>query len=195
MRTPIELLFEDFAARYSRGEHPDVRDYLERAGDGRAELASLLDGFLAGAPVQAPSEETLAIFAELIPSDRETPPMLALRVRLGLRRRQVVRQLCMGLGLDASAEERVARYYHELETGLLDPRQVSPRIWHHLATILGGGIRSLMVSPYEPPPVVVAAYYRKSGDAARAQPSTAPPPSAPQLAEPDEVDRLFTGAA
>jgi hypothetical protein len=196
--TSVELLFDEFAAGWARGEHPDVRDYLERAGAQRDELAGLLDGFLAAATVQPPSEETLATFAELVRGDQETPPMLAVRLRMRLRRVDVVKQLCVGLGLDASAEDKVSRYYHELETGLLDPRGVSSRVWHCLATVLGTGIRSLMVSPHEPPPVLMAAYYRRADLEMAAPPALAARlemPSPPKQPERDEVDMLFTGNA
>lgn len=208
MNASVERLFDEFAASWARGEHPDVRDYLERAGDGRDELAGLLDGFLAASSVQPPSEETLATFAELVPGDHETPPMLAVRVRMGLRRADVVRQLCAGLGLGSSTEEKVARYYHELETGLLDPRGVSSRVWHQLATVLGTGIRSLMVTPYEAPPAVVTAFYRRSDTAASTELDAAPrrrfmavpdlaaaseSAAAPERPDLDEVDRLFRG--
>ncbi|HXG77525.1 MAG TPA: hypothetical protein VNJ53_13245 [Gaiellaceae bacterium] len=197
MRPAAELLFEEFAASWGRGEHPDARDYLDRAGDERDDLAALIDGFLAAAPVQPPSEETLATFAELVPGERETPPMLAMRLAMRLRRREVVRQLCAALGLRADQEPKVDRYYHELETGILDPRRVSSRVWHALATILSPSLRSQVVSRHEPPPAVVAAFYRRadfvvSADAA-AVPAAAPEPD--RAAEPDEVDELFTGGA
>jgi hypothetical protein len=198
MNAGIELLFDEFAARHARGEHPDALDYLERAGEGRDELALLLDGYLAAAPVQLPSEETLATFAELVPGDHETPPMLAVRIRMRLRRADVVRQLRVGLGLDASTEDKVSRYYHELETGLLDPRGVSSRVWHCLATVLGTGIRSLMVSPHEPPPALMAAYYRRSDLKVAAEPALEARLdmlSTPEQPERDEVDMLFTGNA
>ena len=91
-------------------------------------------------------------------------------------------------------EDRVARYYHELETGLLDPRRVDPLVWHHLAKIFGTGIRSLMLRPNEPPPAMVAAYYRHSDDAAFAL--AAAPTVEHDSPEPerDELDRLFTGS-
>ena len=193
MRSAAELLFEEFAARFARGEHPDVRDYLERAADDRDELSALLDGFLAASPAPAPSEETRAVFAELVPTEDDTPPMLAARVRLGLRRSQVVRTLTQWLTVPEN-EDRVARYYHELETGLLDPRRVDPLVWHHLAKIFGTGIRSLMLRPNEPPPAMVAAYYRHSDDAAPAL--AAAPMDKHDSPEPerDELDRLFTGS-
>lgn len=195
MRTAAELLFEDFAARFARGEHPDVRDYLERAEGERDELAALLDGFLAASPAPAPSEETRAVFAELVPSDESTPPMLAARVRLGLRRSEVVRRLTSWLTVPEN-EERVAAYYHELETGLLDPRGVQPIVWHHLAKLFGTGIRSLMLRPNEPPPAMVLAYYRLSDDVAPDRvsvPARADAPAAPP--EKDHLDVLFTGGA
>ena len=195
MSTAADLLFDEFAAAWARGDHPDVRDYLDRAGDERDELTTLLDGFIAAASVLPPSEETLATFAELVPGDHETPPMLAVRVRMGLRRSDVVRQLCRGFGLDPAAEPKVARYYHELETGLLDPRGVNSHVWHHLATILGGRIRALMVSPYEAPPAVIAAYYRLSDSTTNVDQVPAPAPTPPAIAQPDEVDMLFTGNA
>ncbi len=195
MRSRAELLFEDFAARYARGEHPDVRDYLERAGDERDDFAALVDGYLASTPARPPSPETLATFAELLPEDTETPPMLAARVRLGLRRSEVVRHLMRFRGLPPEREEKVARYYHELETGLLDPRGVQPLVWHHLAKIFGTGIRPLMLGRNEPPPVLVAAYYRLSDSVADAERLAAPAAPASEPAERDEVDALFTGAS
>lgn len=191
VRSNAELLFEEFAARFARGESPDVRDYLERAEGERDELAALIDGFVAGFPAPEPSAETRAVFADLVPAAQSTPPMLAARIRLGMRRSQVVRFLLTHLGLEEAAEDRVARYYHELETGILDPERVSPYVWHNLAKLFGTQIRSLMVRPNDPPPTMVAAYYRHSDDVAL----TAPAPSR-EVAQPerDEIDRLFTGS-
>jgi hypothetical protein len=193
--TVVDLLFDEFAIAWARGDRPDVRDYLERAGAERDELAALLDGFFAAAAVQPPSEETLATFAQLVPGDHETPPMLAERVRMGLRRSVVVERLMGLLGLPPDREDKVARYYHELETGLLDPRGVQPLVWHNLAKIFGSGIRGLMVERPEPPPVLVAAYYRVSDDLAGVDASAAPLPQASEPQQPDEVDMLFTGNA
>jgi hypothetical protein len=194
MRSAVELLFEEFAAGWARGEHPDVRDYLDRAGGDRDELAALLDGFIAAAPVLPPSEETLATFAELVPGEHETPPMLAMRLEMGMRRSQIVRQLCSALGLGQEEEPKVARYYHELETGLLDPRGVSSRVWHALATILSPRIRHQVMDKFEPPPMVVAAYYRRA-DFAMDVDASATPARRSEPTEADEVDMLFTGGA
>jgi hypothetical protein len=196
MSEAVDTLFEEFAVRWVRGGHPDVRDYLDRAGPERDELARLLDAYIAAAPVQPPSEETRAVFAALVPGEHETPPMLAMRLELGIRRSQIVRQLCSALGLGQEEEPKVARYYHELETGLLDPRGVSARVWHALATILSPSLRRRMLDKYEPPPVVVAAYYRRSDDLVLADAAVAPAlMDRLEPAERDEVDMLFTGGA
>ena len=196
MSDAVNTLFEEFAVSWVRGEHPDVRDYLDRAGPEREELARLLDAYIVAAPVQPPSEETRAVFAALVPGEHETPPMLAMRLEMGMRRSQIVRQLCSALGLGQKEEPKVARYYHELETGLLDPRGVSARVWHVLATILSPSIRRRMLDKFGPPPVLVAAYYRRSDDLELADAAAAP--AVMEKAEPprrDEVDMLFTGGA
>ncbi len=195
MRSHAELLFEEFAASFARGEAPDVRDFLERAGDDRDELATLLDGYLAAVPAPAPSDETRAVFAELLPTEASTPPMLAARVRLGMPRSKVVRFLVRMLGVDERQEEKVARYYHELETGLLDPERVAPLVWHNLAKLFGTHIRSLMVRPNDPPPAMVAAFYRRSDDVVQGAESPALAAEPAPLPERDYVDTLFTGNA
>ena len=122
MDVSVELLFDEFAARHARGEHPDAREYLERAEERRDELARLLDGFLAAAPVQPPGEETLALFASLVPEaagEATQPPLLAERVRRGWRRDEIVDWIRERFGIAEEKREKVARYWHELETGLL----------------------------------------------------------------------------
>jgi hypothetical protein len=188
----VDRLFDEFAGAWARGETPDVRDYLDRAGDERDELAALLDGYMAAAAVPPPSEETRATFSELVPSEYETPPMLAMRLEKRMRRSQIVRQLCAALGLGEAEEPKVARYYHELETGLLDPRGVSSRVWHALATILSPRIRHQVMDRFEPPPMMVAAYYRRADLTTSVAPPAAPARAA-DPAERDEVDALFTG--
>jgi hypothetical protein len=139
--TSVELLFDEFAAGWARGEHPDVRDFLERAGAERDELAALLDGFLAAAAVQPPSEETLATFASLLspslPRETATPPLLAERVHRGWRRGEIEDWIRERFGIGEEKKEKVARYWHELETGLLPLSSVSPRLREALAERFG----------------------------------------------------------
>src|SRR6266511_5839181 len=116
----IAELFDELARRFGAGERPDVTEYLGRAGEEADELAALLDAFLQAAPTLPPAEETVAMMEAWTAGE---PPLLALRVRRGLRRAQVVDALVRLLGLDPAKREKVAAYYHRLETGLLDPRR------------------------------------------------------------------------
>lgn len=106
MSTSVDLLFDEYAARHARGEHPNAREYLERAGAQRDELARLLDGFLAATPVQPPGRETLAVFAGLIPDESETPPLLAERVRQGWRREEIVDWIRERFGIGEEKREK-----------------------------------------------------------------------------------------
>ena len=101
----VEMLFDEFAARHARGERPDAREYLERAGESRDDLARLLDGFLAAAPVQPPGEETVALFESLL---GESPPLLAERVRRGWRREEIVEWIRERFGIPEEKREKVA---------------------------------------------------------------------------------------
>jgi hypothetical protein len=49
MADDVFTLFDDYAARFARGERPDARAYLARAGEGADELAGLMDAYLARA--------------------------------------------------------------------------------------------------------------------------------------------------
>jgi len=185
----FELLFDEFAARHARGEHPDSRDYLERAGESRDELARLLDGFLAAAPVQPPGEETVALFAKLLPEENETPPLLAERVRRGWRRDEVVEWIRYRFGIAEDKREKVDRYWHELETGLLPVSGVSDRLREALSERFGHAAEAALAwkaPAYE----ADVAFQRLPGplyELRASEPLRAPEPSP----DPDEVDRLF----
>ena len=180
-------LFDDFAARHARGERPDVREYLERAGEGADELAGLIDAFLKAAPRQEPTPETRAMMEAFTEGE---PPLLRLRVHRRLTRDAVVEALVNGLNLDFRKTAKVRRYYHELETGLLDPARVDARVFSVLAKTLRARVADLVAS--RPPPFELSALYlRDARD--EAEPPGAPPFEAPEndAEEPDEVDLLF----
>ena len=187
MSAGVDLLFDEFAASYARGEHPDAREYLERAGAERDELARLLDGFLAAAPVQAPSAETVALFESLL----ATPPLLAERVRRGWRREEIVEWIRERFGIGEEKREKVARYWHELETGILPVSGVSDRLREALAERFGGALDA--AAAWKPPPFEVDLSYQRVQDmpvlAERAVAFEAS--AAVPAPEPDEVDRLF----
>jgi hypothetical protein len=182
----IAELFDEFARRFSAGERPDVGEYLDPAEDEADELAALLDAFLQAAPPPPPAEETVAMMEAWAAGE---PPLLDLRVRRGLRRAQVVEALMKLLGLEPAKEIKFARYYHRLETGLLDPSRVDRRVFEALADALKARVPELIT--WRPPPLSVEKAYLR---APAASASAAPPLFRAARVEPeppDEIDRLF----
>jgi DNA-binding SARP family transcriptional activator len=55
----VAKLFDDWAFRLSRGEWPNPRDYVERAGDNAAELSGLMDRYLRALPRPSPASEDI----------------------------------------------------------------------------------------------------------------------------------------
>ncbi len=181
MSEPLEALFDEFATEHARGERPDVRAFLARAGEQREELGRLLDAYLQAAPVQPPGEEVLAELRDRLAE----PALLRLRTRLGVRRSAVVRALRTALGLPSAADERLAKRYHELETDQLEPGRVQASVWAALRDVFGEDVRGLV--RVAPGPAAAPAYFRRAD-------AVSPAPERPP-AEPDaltlEVDRLF----
>ena len=183
----VEALFDEFAARWARGERPDVDEYLTRAGSDAGELAALVDRYVELAPVPEPDEETVAGFEAWITGEA---PVLVLRRRRRLRRAEVVERLRVLLSLPQGAAAKVARYYHELETGLLDPAGVDRSVWDALREILGANVRDL--AALRPAPPAAAPAFRVSDADVLAD--DVPLPGLESEAETDEeVDRLFRG--
>jgi hypothetical protein len=177
-------LFDDYAASFARGERPDAGRYLERAGEGRAELATLIDRYLERVPPPAPDEDAVTLAQAWL---AQQPPLLELRARRGLRRDEVVDALIVSLSLDRKKRDKVKRYYHELEGGLLDPDRVDGRVWDALAETLKARTRDLLAWRPQPPAIALEAAYR--ADANVALPSMAMRAAEPP--KPDEIDRLF----
>lgn len=174
----VMSLFEEYVASYGRGEGPDLRAYFERAGDGRDELASLVDVWLQVAPAPEPDEETVALTAAWIAGE---PPLVALRARRGLRRADVVDRIIERFRLNPAKRQKVERYYHEVETGQLAP---SPSIRDALAAIFGRALPAWRVRPLDVSPA--PAYYRS--DAVLDAPQVVH-----DLEPSDEIDELFRG--
>jgi hypothetical protein len=185
----VETLFDEFATRYLRGERPDVREYLERAGAERDSLGALLDRFLEAVPAREPSEEEVVLMQARL---EQQPPLLVLRLLRKLSRDAVVDALVGRLSLDPAKRAKVGRYYHELEVGLLDPDPVDPGVWDALASIFSANARRL--AELRLAPLAAGAAYQRKQDA----PELAAPVLMERVVlveEPDEVDRLFTGNA
>ncbi len=189
MNEATATLFDEFAVAYRRGDAPDVLAYLERAGADADALAGLIDRFLQAVPARATTEEErIAMDARLAGQ----PPLLALRVQRALGRDAVVDALVRVLGLDPAKRAKVGLYYHELESGLLDPEPVDTSVWDVLADVLKANARRL--ASFRPPPATApaASYYRVQ-DGVDFDRFVLAEQSMPAPAEPDEVDRLFTG--
>jgi hypothetical protein len=182
---PVMQLFEEYAGRFAAGERPDLREYLERAGEERDELALLVDRFLQWTDAPEPDEDAVALAQAWIEGEA---PLVALRVRRGLTRDAVVDFVIETFRLDPAKREKVKRYYHQLETGQLQRQQVSERLTDALGKLFGTRIGDLLA--WRPRPLAPeAAYFRATAPASVAP--AAAPPGAP--AERDQVDDLFTG--
>src|SRR4051794_30261910 len=83
-------LFDEFAVRQARGEHPDPVEYLDRAGKRESELAGLLDVFLEWAPARTADPSALLMMNAWLAGE---PPLVALRVDRGVRVEDVVEAL------------------------------------------------------------------------------------------------------
>ena len=136
----VEDLFAEYAAAYARGERPQARVFLTRAGEQTDELAGLIDAFLARAPVPVQDEQAVQLFEAWQAGES---PLLRLRTARSLTRDAVVAALVQTLGLDEKKKEKVRRYYHELESGSLQPERVDRRVWHALAETLGARMSDL----------------------------------------------------
>ncbi len=188
MAEDVLHLLEEYAARFARGERPDARDYLARAGPDAPRLAALLERFAAASTPPEPDEDAVAMLRAWLAGE---PPLLELRRRRGVRREAVVEALVQLLGLDPRKERKVGDYYHRLETGLLDASRVDKRVFAALAQALQAPAEALL--PWPAPVEVGGVYYRRV-EPAEAPPAAAPLPSAEPVEEWDEVDRLFRGA-
>ncbi len=180
----VDELFADYAAALARGERPRARDYLDRAGAEAVELATMIERFLQAAPRPVATADDSALLAGWL---QREPPLLALRVRHGLKRAAVVESLLGALGLEPRSRDRLAYAYHELESGNLDPAGVDASVWSALAEILKANVREL--ASWRPPPLEAKAAYRFSDLGAPLETRAAIRQH--QESERDEVDRLF----
>jgi hypothetical protein len=129
----VNQLFDEWAASYGRGENPDPLSFLERAGAHADDLSGLMDGFLRIAPRNQPAEETLLLARAWISG---ASPLVELRASRGVRREEVVEAVMNEFKLAPERRAKVKRYYHELESGLLDPAGLDARLADLLARTL-----------------------------------------------------------
>ena len=151
--TDVDTLFSEYREAHRSGGEADPSSFLSQVeGTDRAELAALIDAYLARSPGRAwdaaafagsPAERVTDQVAaewdewELAPEVAGWQELLpALRNKASLKRREVVERLAEGLGVRAQTE-KVAAYYHEMETGALPPDGVSNKVLDALGSILG----------------------------------------------------------
>jgi hypothetical protein len=179
----VEKLFDEFAAEHARGDRPDVGAYLDRAGEQADELGLLIDRYLQAVPAQPPDEETILLLQARV--DR-VQPLVAARVRRGLKLRELAERLRDALGLGLGLHGRVEEAYSDLERGQLDAGRVDERVWNALRELLDLDARRLAAGSTPAP--AGGAVYTRLGDRGW-EPAATPP--AGSARESDEVDRLF----
>src|SRR3954451_25050853 len=137
MWTSSETLLSEFIDAWTSGGRPDAEAYLARAEPSdRDVLEREIHTFLLHAPTPRYSDaaraairsEPLTRAISEMPDEFGLWPTLlpSLRKRARLRRDELVAKLADVLGVSAG-ERKVARYYHGMEAGTLDPRGVSAR--------------------------------------------------------------------
>lgn len=206
----VERLLREFQRDFEAGRAASPSELLARVeGSDRAELEALVDAYLARAPRRpfdraafeaSPARALVEDLAEALEGEAGTWKAVLPRLRdaARLKRSELVRRLAAGLGV-AEREEKVARYYHEMERGLLDPAGVSDRVLSVLAGLIGTTPKRLrdagsgMGPVGEPPGAAAFARAAVPAEEHRDQMLAAAPPSPALTGEPDEVDRLFTG--
>jgi hypothetical protein len=199
---PQQLLSE-FIATYEREGSADPRPYLAQLdGLDRSELRALIEAFLERAPRRRwdPAEfkgsiaERAVVAAGAEGGWRLILPQL--RDKAKLKRKVVVQRLAAALGF-AGEEERVAGYYHRMEQGQLPPQGVSTRVLEALASILGTTVDALRragEAGIAESPAGAEVFTRGGAPMALETPARSELARMDaDLAEPDELDRLFTG--
>jgi hypothetical protein len=184
----VDELFGEYAAAYSRGERPQAREFLARAGGEVDELARLIDAFLARAPAPALDEQAVELFEAWQAGES---PLLRLRTARGLTRDAVVGALVRALVLDVDKKEKVGRYYRELETGALEPERVDRRVWDALAKMLGARISDLADWRPRPPALPIAPFARAAHVSGMFSVSATAQHGQDDQKQEDEIDRLF----
>lgn len=205
----LERLLREFRRDFEAGGTLRPSEVLARVeGADRRELEALIDAYLARAPrrpfdpeafAASPARALVDDLAEALAAEAGTWRAVLPRLRdaAQLRRSELVRRLSDRLGV-AGREEKVARYYHEMEQGRLDPSGVSDRLLAALAELVGTTAerlreagRGLRVAD-EPP--AGATFARAASPAEEHLDAIAASPRVSGAGEePDEVDRLFTG--
>lgn len=197
-----DQLFNRFVEAWNTGQRPDVDDYCAQMPEADCvDFRRMVTLFLERAP-RPPLDDEAHEALRADPSFRQVASLAGsegglwsqllprLREKARLSREQLVARLSETLGVP-SEQERVKLYYHQMESGALDPSGVSQKVLDALAGLLGtdsdeleraGDFRGIV----EPDQAVFARSDDAIANGARALSTESPGPG-------DEVDRLFTG--
>jgi hypothetical protein len=144
----VDRLFGAYVEEHRERGRVDAGIYLEKLdGTERRELAALIDGYLARRPRRSFDPEAfgdsrahgvVSGLASSLHGNAGVWPIVLpkLRDQAELPDRELVPRLANELGV-ADKEQKVARYYREMEEGLLPAEGVSDRVLEALARIVG----------------------------------------------------------
>jgi hypothetical protein len=206
----VDALLRQFIERYESGDPRPPADVLAQvAGTDRKELEALLDAYLDRAPrrrfepaelAASPARTIAEDLAQSLEGIAGTWPVVLprLRSRARLRRAELVTRLAAALGV-ADREAKVARYYHAMEQGELDPAGVSERVLEALARLTGTTSQALRdaAGALQPPggaPASAPTFARTATPEPEHAAALGPPAEDIPAEERDEVDDLFTGS-
>ncbi len=206
------VLTEYVAAHTAAGVPPDLSAYLSQLEEPeRAILIRRIEDYLMSAPRRAWDKNAFdATLNSPLMREIETAvrgasglwPALLPRLRNSarLKRREVVKRLAYELGV-GGREEKVGRYYHQMEQGLLDEQGVSDTVLEKLGRILGSSREALRDAGQALGPGTLGGVRQPVSVFARTvtpnpayEPAEPASSSAASHEEPwDEVDELFAG--
>jgi hypothetical protein len=144
----VDRLLREFKDEHERSGTGDPQRYLESvSGRDRLTLETLIEAYLTSAPRRTWNEEEFeasgtaplvqGIEQSLAGSAGTWPALLPrLRARAQLARADLTARLAESLGV-GDRQEKVHRYYHQMEVGTLPASGVSQRVLDALGRILG----------------------------------------------------------
>ena len=183
----VAQLFDEWAAAPARGEQPDALAFLGEAGAGADELAAMMDRYLRARPRAEPDPEWIEVARAWV---RGEPPLAQLRARRGVRRDEVIDAVIEEFHLGADKRPIVKRYYHELESGLLDASRLSRPLVDLLTRVLKAPAASILA--WRPRPLDATPAYRLLLEAPAAQAMSSIDSAAREPLEDDaQVRQLF----
>ena len=217
----VDRLFDQYLEAHRASGEADPREYLQQLeGTDQRELTALIDGFLATAPRRewdsaayeaSPSKrlvESIATdWAEEVESVDWRELLPSLRAAAKVKRADLVARLADAIGA-GNQTEKVAAYYHQMETGQLPSEGVSNDVLKALGDIVGETAERIRAAGSvigaggdQSDVSAKVAFARKAvhnpkyEDAAADMAAPGPARAAAGQAEDedDHVDRLFTG--